>query len=413
MICTYLRSSSASTFEFCPIKYAITSIFGLPEPPNPKTQVGTICHKNFEILGKIKRAQQDNKENYVDDIVGDIDVNNYDFEKIMRAVYDYYYEKSEITKERRIKFQEKGYCEELFPLIFRKDYVKSNFYLKGKFEDGVPKVYPELTQRLKDLRNGSTDYTIDELIHLYREPDFRKSRLWTLKAIEYDNGAYDPRNKNIVDAEVRFDVTLDYEWAKYKYSTHHGEIEGQLQLFGTIDQISSISPTVYEIFDLKTGKRFSWSKEIVKSPEELKKDFQLRLYHYVCHKLYPNVEQFLTVIFFFNDGGPFSLFWGKEDLQETENMIREKFEDIKNTIIPAQHKSWKCKSFCHMSKPCTTHSHLIPIIETREGQMSKVGEPMSTCDYFAKAMQTRPMEKVLEHMTKPGHSFSYYSPPGA
>lgn len=59
-------------------------------PSNQKADKGTIVHKVLEILAFIKQAQQNNQYHINDDIVGSIDINNYDILNITNVVYEHY-----------------------------------------------------------------------------------------------------------------------------------------------------------------------------------------------------------------------------------------------------------------------------------------------------------------------------------
>jgi hypothetical protein len=65
-------------------------VLGHRSPSNKKADKGTIVHKILEILAGIKLAQQNSKNIYVDDIIGDVDVNVYDLEIIIEQIYTHY-----------------------------------------------------------------------------------------------------------------------------------------------------------------------------------------------------------------------------------------------------------------------------------------------------------------------------------
>lgn len=59
-------------------------------PSGQKADKGTIVHKILEILAFIKQAHQNNDSHINDDIIGDIDTNNYNLDSIIEQVYEYY-----------------------------------------------------------------------------------------------------------------------------------------------------------------------------------------------------------------------------------------------------------------------------------------------------------------------------------
>jgi hypothetical protein len=330
-------------------------------------------------------------------------------DKIIEQCFDHYYDKSDNTKNRTKAFTEKGFCEQNYPLLFDKDFCDKNFYVKGKFKPGIQAKYPELATTLNNLRESPHTFSLHDMIHLYRYAYKQNCYEWVYRAIQYDNGRFDPRNQSIVNPEIRFDLEIQEPWALYDYGNG---LTGLLAIKGTIDLVCEINPTTYEICDYKTGARLNWATGQEKTLACLQDDFQLRLYHYVVNKLFPHIDNVYVTIYFINDGGPFTLFFDKSDLPKTLEMIRAKYEEIKNTEIPAQNRSWKCKSFCHFGRNTFEGTSVQPIIEFRNGQMADVGQPMTMCDQLFYCMQHRPMSKVIENMSVPGFSPDWYKPPG-
>lgn len=196
--------------------------------------------------------------------------------------------------------------------------------------------------------------------------DFRACKNWMYKALNFQNGTYDPRNRKVVMPEQKFDFTLDYEWAKYHYELPDGQIlNGQLSIKGTIDLITEVRPGVLEMIDWKTGATMSdFATGKNKDYLSLHTDPQLRLYHYAAHKLYPDIKDILITIYFIRAGGPFSLMLSKSDLPETEQMIKTQFNKVRNTTHPRLNPgpawskypnpyvaSFKCHKLCAFSQP--------------------------------------------------------------
>lgn len=94
MIITYLRSSSVTAFEMCPMRFYIEYNLGWRQPSNKKAEKGTIVHKALEILGAIKIALQDGQPTIEDDICGEINVHKFDFDSITSQVYHHYSRRS-------------------------------------------------------------------------------------------------------------------------------------------------------------------------------------------------------------------------------------------------------------------------------------------------------------------------------
>lgn len=74
----------------CEQQYFIEYVLGHRSPSNKKADKGTIVHKVLEILAGIKLSQQNKESEYIDDILGNISVNNYNLDHIIERVYDHY-----------------------------------------------------------------------------------------------------------------------------------------------------------------------------------------------------------------------------------------------------------------------------------------------------------------------------------
>lgn len=341
MIITYLRSSSYGTHSMCEQQYFFDYVLGYRSPSNKKADKGTIVHKALEILAFIKYHQQENHPNFEDDIIGNVDVNKYDLDTIIKQVYDYY---------------------------------------TGHFTH-----------------------------HKWTKTDYRDCYDWTYKAINYNNGMFDPRNRNILYPEQQFDIPINKEWAKYDY----GNMKGNLAIKGTIDLITKPNDDTLEIIDWKTGRRLNWATGEEKTQEKLEKDPQLMMYFYAAQKLYPEIKHCIVTIFFINDGGPFSMTFDKKDTYITEQLIRKKFEKIKSTIKPKLSKSWKCTKLCHYGKTTFEDTHISPIIEYRNGQVCDINKPMTKCEQVAHDISVKGYQNTVDEYTVPGYNVGHYKAPGS
>ena len=329
----------------CEQQYFLEYVLGIKSPSNKKADKGTICHKVLEILAHIKLTSQNNQKIYNDDVIGDVDINNYNLDHITEQVYDYY------------------------------------------------------TSRFKH--------------HEWEIKDFKDCRLWVNKAITEHNGAFDPRDRIIVQPEQHFDIVIEKPWAKYKYETSDGILEGYLAIKGTIDLITQVDDSTYEIIDWKTGKRLDWATGQEKTFDKLQNDPQLRMYHYATSLLYPKIDHIMVSINFINDGGAFSICYDKSDLSETENMLRQKFEIIKKSKVPRLNKSWKCNKLCHFGKTTFENSHIPPITEYRENQICGINKPMTKCEQVKHDIELKGMNAVVDEYTVPGYTVGRYKAPGS
>lgn len=245
--------------------------------------------------------------------------------------------------------------------------------------------------------------------------DVKHCSKWSYKALEYKDGMYDPRNAFIVQPEQAFDITIHQPWSMYEYELLDGStMEGFLSIKGTIDQVSQVDDDTYRILDWKTGRRLNWATGEEKDYLALNKDAQLMLYFYAAKQLYPNIKNIEIVIYFINDGGPYTICFSDEDIPRIENMIRTKFESIRDKKVPSLNKSWKCTKFCHYGRNSFNKKKdgVQPIIEQRFGQITPKGTEQTMCEQVKYCLQHRDEESVRKNMTKEGFIVDKYKAPG-
>lgn len=256
-------------------------------------------------------------------------------------------------------------------------------------------------------------YSSNLLQHDWLPADFNDCVKWTHKALEFNEGQFDPRKKIIVDAEPYFDIEIQKPWAAYEYQIGDKKLSGFLRLKGTIDLIIKIDNNTLEVIDWKTGRyRKNWATGKEKDHESFRKDPQLRMYHYAAHHLY-NVDQVLVTVYYINAGGPFTICFDKEELYKTEDMIQQKFEQIRDADKPILNKSWKCRKFCHHGKSDFGHTTIKPLQEFRWGQEQRKGELMSKCAQVEYETDRQGLHKVINKLSNPNHVIGHYQDPGA
>ena len=184
MIVTYIRSSSYNNYDYCQMQYFITYVLGHRSVSGKKAQLGTIIHKVMECLASCKKELQENTDSkslsITDDALGEI------------------------------------------------EYTKRSLHTK-KF--------------VNSLIDRSFDYYTENCVHNYTQADKKFCITNTYKALEYNDGQFDPRKRNVVDAEPQFDIPIEEDWAKYKYKMPDGKIiEGQLAIKGTEDRDWETNP---------------------------------------------------------------------------------------------------------------------------------------------------------------------------
>jgi len=340
MIVTYIRSSSYNGYDYCQMQYFLTYVLGHRSDSGKKADLGTMVHKVMEVLAGLKKFQQDNpRKKYLtvdDDAVG------------------------KVRFDKNILLSE-GIVEELVDLSF-------NSYKKGSKHKWTPADRKEV------------------------------SRLSWL-ALNWNEGQFDPRYRNIVDPEPHFDIPIEEDWAKYEYEMPNGEvIQGRLAIKGTIDLVTKVDDDTIEVIDWKTGRRLDWATGQEKDFKKLTADAQLLLYNYAISKLYPDYKQAIMSIFFIKDGGPFSMCFDKSDQEKFLVMLKNRFEEIKANVSPKplrdDRSHWKCTKLCHFYK----------------NNWPGTDTPM--CIHIGDKLKKDGIDKTVKDCTNKGFSIGYYEAPG-
>ena len=340
MLVTYIRSSSYNNYSFCQMQYFLTYVLGHQSDSGKKAELGTMVHKVMEVMADLKKFQQDNpKRKFLtteDDALGEV-------------------------KIHKDKFMDDFFVVELSDRSF--DSYKKNS--KNKFTAGDKKTCLNL--------------------------------VW--KALQYNDGQFDPRTRNVVASEPHFDIVIDEDWAKYEYEMPDGEIiSGNLAIKGTIDLVTETENGIIEVVDWKTGRRLDWATGEEKTYEKLLVDPQLLLYNYAISKLFPEYDQSIMTIFYVKDGGPFSMCFDKSDEESFLGMLKDTFESIKanNAPKPLSHNRshWKCTKLCHFFKN------------------NWMGTDKNMCIYIEEHLANHGMEETVKKCTNDGFSIGYYNAPG-
>lgn len=293
--------------------------------------------------------------------------------------------------------------------------------IKQAQQNGIKIVQDEIVPNIKVnkyslnsiIEKVYSHYTAQFKHHTWDNKDYKDCHAWVYKAIEYNNGMFDPRNRIIQCPEQHFDIPINKNWAKFKYDTKDGPLEGTLAIKGTIDLITKIDDKTLEIVDWKTGRRLDWATGQEKTLEKLQKDPQLKIYHYAVQMLYPEIEHIIVSIFFINDGGAFSICYNRSDIASTEQMLKEKFETIKSVQVPKLSKTWKCNKLCHFGKSTFENSNINPLIEYRENELTPIGKCMTKCEQIKHDILTKGMKNVVDEYTVPGYTIGKYKAPGS
>jgi hypothetical protein len=340
MITTYFRSSSYNCWGLCQQQYLLTYVLGIPAPSGKKAEMGTTLHKVMECLANCKLCIQNGTASFEDDALGTVPVTP-----------------DTLTDPR--------FVEKVFD-----------------------KAYAHYTSPAKS-------------IHKYTEADKRDIRQWCWDALQFQNGAFDPRKLTIVATEPFFDFPIDEPWAKYSYVLPDGkELTGQLRVKGTVDLITKVSDTHYEVIDWKSGECKDWGTGAAKDYVDFCKDPQLRIYHWALSQMYKEAKTFAMTINYVRTAGPFTVAYSDDDIKATMAMLRKRFEHIKSTIIPKlkspTNQHWFCKRVCWYGKT----------IHPKDGTKT-------ICQYIADKTRRCGLNTVILEETDPGHTVGYYHNPGS
>ena len=118
--------------------------------------------------------------------------------------------------------------------------------------------------------------------------------------------------------------------------------------------------------------------------------------------MYPDIDQFIMTIYFIKDGGPYTLAFTKDDIEDTKQMLKKRFEEIRDSKVPQLKKSWKCTKICHFGK----NDHASGIINP------ETGSPFTICEFVAKKIRSKGIDVSVTEDISPGHQFDYYQAPG-
>ena len=329
MLNVYLRSSSYSSWSLCEHKTFLSYTLGLPEDPGKAATLGNVYHKTMEHIAKCKLLYQSTGEkggyNVGDEYIGEF---------IPKDIFD----NEEI----------------IYPLC-----QKSFIYYKG------------LTPHLK-----------------WSDKDLVTVLGWVNKSLTENKGIYDPRKKQIEFVEKFFDFEIDEPWAEYQYQIGDREIKGKLALKGTMDLVTKIDDDHYEVLDYKSGQhRSDFSTGEEKTYTKLQTDPQLLIYYYACRKIFPNIKYFDFSIYFLNAGGMFTLCFDDESLELSKNLIKSRFEEMKENQNPRlleptkkgrEKGNYKCYNCCSFQKN------------------KQPGTDLSICEFFQLEIQSKGLDKVTE-----------------
>lgn len=329
--------------------------------------MGSITHKVLECLALLKLEYQNTKNNEITITDGVIGKYTTFFDKLMEISQISQIEADSMNKTRINKY-----------------------IYKSKADVSAGQVYygRPIVKEITDLvfawyKNKYSDFD-------WQRADYTNVTNWVNMALEYHNGEFDPRKRNILQPEGDFSIEIDENWAKL-------EDGKKVTIKGTIDLITDIGDDYLEIIDWKTGQRLDWATGKEKDLEYLKKDKQLLLYYYAATKKFPNAKGIFLSIFFIRDGGPFSICFTPKDLPKAVKMLQETYESIKSCTSPKMldptQRDFRCNKLCDYYKT------LLP-------------NGKNLCRNVHNSLRDNGLDKTTETYKKDGHDINFYQAPG-
>ena len=300
MVVSYLRSSLYGTYNLCQHKAFLSYVLGFEEDTGKSAAMGSVFHKTLEHIAKAKKKYQETGEN------GGWDIGD---EYIGEFIPDNIFDNSIISPLTTLSFE----------------------------------YYKSITPKLK--------WSSSDLVTIIG---------WVRNSLNDNMGMHDPRNKYIIEPEKYFDIEIKEDWAKYDYQIGDKRITGNLALKGTIDLVSKIDEDHYEILDYKSGKyRTDFATGEEKDYKKLQSDPQLLMYYYACRHIFPDIKYFDFTIYFVNAGGPFTLCYDDSSFAEAEELIKNRFLEMKAnqnpellspTRVMREKKDYRCYNCCSFQK---------------------------------------------------------------
>lgn len=355
------------------MQYYMTYVLGYIAPSNQKADMGTITHKVLEILANLKKCQQEKKSTFEDDCIGHIDVPS-DLLTPCPLTDD---EIATFNKDVSAKTIYKYEC-----------FIQPNHVRYGR--DLVDSIFA----RVYDYY--MTKFTNHKWTGANRKQAY--NMVWI--ALDYKNGIVDPRKRTIVEAEPHFELKLDEDWAAYDFDYLEDNVQGQIDLKGTIDLVTQIDDDTIEIIDWKTGQRLDWADKNTakKDIRKLKEDTQLMLYYYAAKRMYPQYKNVFLTIMFIRDGGPFSMCFDDDTVKQIKEKIKKTKQEIESCKLPKMvsptHQDFRCKTLCHFFKTKWPNTNT------------------SVCDFIHNQIKHRGIEHVSQKLKSKNHTLGRYQNPG-
>lgn len=214
----------------------------------------------------------------------------------------------------------------------------------------------------------------------FNTDDLKECKKWFQHVL--DDKDYSPLHRDIFTTEQFFDIEIKEPWAHYSSVIKGEKYEGNLRIRGTVDMIYNLEGKEkgIEYVDWKTGQRKNWATGKKKYLTDFYHDPQLMIYHYALRHTYPDIDLMVFTVYYVKDGGPYTIALDRDDLQISTDMIRDRFETIKQTQTPETiWGDYKCFKMCGF------------------GQNHFPGTNQSICQFIHQKIKKHGIQKVTDY----------------
>jgi len=306
---TYYRSSSISQWLKCPLRYYLDFNLGLKFPSGPAAQIGSCVHKILEILAECRMMELDSQStkpymyldsetSYMVDFDSSFDIN---IDELCQHTYNYWI---------------------------------------GTID---PARLPPSSKTVKAwMSYRKVKESVDNILNM-------KPR------------SFDPRNMNVIAPELKFDIELPYDWAKYDFTFRGQHYQGQLRLKGSIDLVIQDDDFQIEILDWKTGSSDNLETGERKTYEDYCNDIQLQLYYLVARQFLGLDVKYITIVFL-NENLSYSVAFEEEEILDRLKSI---YQEMQSCDKPIKKNTDACIKFCPYIKKTFADIQSKPRVKVR------------------------------------------------
>lgn len=217
-------------------------------------------------------------------------------------------------------------------------------------DDDIGAINPSLLTPEYATEIAAEHYKKVESHIVFSNRDIADCKKWTQMALDWNDGTFDPRKRDVITPEKKFSIEIKEPWAAYDFTIEGKRVVGNLVLQGTIDLVTRVDKDTLEVIDWKTGSCVDFFNNFKKKDyDSFTKDAQLLIYYYAIRNIFPEIKNVLFSIVWIKDGGPFTMAFDDSDYLYAEELIKKQFESIKNNSMPNLNIGRHC-SFCWFNK---------------------------------------------------------------